>query len=410
MRARIAKQPGGRKPAILRIALAGVCVALLLFFNIFFPSKSGEFYLDKPPAAGVVPSSTHDIPHPPPTKPTVLDLSGVYQLAGRRVPLADISQIEFAFKESKREFFSYQVLNSTRVVISGSSLSSLSRGLGAFYRTVCKTELLSWADASRPTQSCFPTPNIAVFKSRAKFPIRYGWNAVTFSYSSTYWSFARYAQEIDWLALQGVNLWLAHEGQEFVFRKVFLEICQIDAATSGYFTHEAYFAWNRMGNIRAVGGLPSLEYITSRHELQLQILRRIKSLGIMPVLPAFNGFAPCGTPELKFWAGFSAEDSSVPKLSPRSDLFQRIAARVVEIQLGTYAEFLPRDQPLYFDTDAFNENPVGVEEEENFKGLADALVGPPRAVAALHGYSRVVIVMQMWFLANEWKYWTRGTF
>ena len=49
---------------------------------------------------------------------------------------------------------------------------------------------------------------------------RYYMNVVTHSYSAAFWDEDRWMQEIDWMALSGVNLPLAFTGQEWAFYRV----------------------------------------------------------------------------------------------------------------------------------------------------------------------------------------------
>ncbi|KAH9260083.1 hypothetical protein BASA81_001855 [Batrachochytrium salamandrivorans] len=338
------------------------------------------------------------------------NIDGLTYLVQRRVPIQDQGKFTFrlvaAAVEGGQEFFEWRLLPGSGLVeIESNTLNGLAMGLGEFYRRKeCGLELVLWADPTRPATSaeCFTT--VRSSGKQAKFPIRYGWNAVTFSYSTSWWSWDRYELELDWLALRGVNLLLAHEGQEYVLQQVFAGVCQAYPTDEQFFTHEAYFAWNRMGNIRAVGGTPNPKYIANRYQLQLQILQRMQELGIAPVLPAFNGFAPCfGRKKYKLWSGFSPEQSSVPRLEPESAEFKLIAARMVEFQLKAYSRYL--SSTVYFSLDPFNENSAeGMED--TFPLLAKALVQPATNAASTLGFTPQ-FVMQMWFLGNDWEFWTK---
>jgi len=52
---------------------------------------------------------------------------------------------------------------------------------------------------------------------------RYYQNVCTFSYSSVWWDWPRWEREIDWMALNGINLPLAFTGQEAVWQEVRVE-------------------------------------------------------------------------------------------------------------------------------------------------------------------------------------------
>lgn len=49
---------------------------------------------------------------------------------------------------------------------------------------------------------------------------RYYQNVCTHSYSFVWWDWARWEQEIDWMALNGINLALAWSGQEAIWQRV----------------------------------------------------------------------------------------------------------------------------------------------------------------------------------------------
>ncbi|PWA53659.1 alpha-N-acetylglucosaminidase [Artemisia annua] len=53
-------------------------------------------------------------------------------------------------------------------------------------------------------------------------PWNYYQNVVTSSYSYVWWDWERWEKEIDWMALQGINLPLAFTGQESIWQKVFM--------------------------------------------------------------------------------------------------------------------------------------------------------------------------------------------
>ena len=55
---------------------------------------------------------------------------------------------------------------------------------------------------------------------------RYYMNVVTHSYSAAFWDTDRWMQEIDWMALSGVNLPLAFTGQEWAFYRVYVHILE----------------------------------------------------------------------------------------------------------------------------------------------------------------------------------------
>ena len=62
--------------------------------------------------------------------------------------------------------------------------------------------------------------------------------------------------------------------------------------SENYFAGPAFLPWARMGNLQKWGGPLLLSWIQKQSALQLQLLRRMRSLGMTPVLSAFAGFLP----------------------------------------------------------------------------------------------------------------------
>lgn len=59
---------------------------------------------------------------------------------------------------------------------------------------------------------------------RQKSPVqfRYYMNVCTNSYSMVWWDWKRWEQEIDWMAMNGINLPLSFTGSEYIVRELFL--------------------------------------------------------------------------------------------------------------------------------------------------------------------------------------------
>ncbi|CAF1481958.1 unnamed protein product [Didymodactylos carnosus] len=106
----------------------------------------------------------------------------------------------------------------------------------------------------------------------------------------------RWEYEIDWMAMNGINIAYATTPQEYVWKKVFLQLGFNETELNDYFTGPAYLAWNRMGNLQKHGGPLSSYWLEQQFILSKQILSRFVDLGIIPVLPAFSGFMPKTAP------------------------------------------------------------------------------------------------------------------
>ena len=75
------------------------------------------------------------------------------------------------------------------------------------------------------------------------FRFRYYQNVCTVSYSSAFWNWERWEKEIDWMALQGINLPLAFTGQEAIWEMVYKEMGLTEPELAEHFSGAAFFAW-----------------------------------------------------------------------------------------------------------------------------------------------------------------------
>ncbi|XP_030852816.1 alpha-N-acetylglucosaminidase [Strongylocentrotus purpuratus] len=121
---------------------------------------------------------------------------------------------------------------------------------------------------------------------------RYYQNVCTVSYTFAWWDWERWERHIDWMALSGINLPLAFNGQEAIWQKVYLKMGLEQKDLDKHFGGPAFLAWARMGNIDGWGGPIPQSWHTNQLALQHKILKRMRELGMIPVLPAFAGHVP----------------------------------------------------------------------------------------------------------------------
>ena len=93
---------------------------------------------------------------------------------------------------------------------------------------------------TRPFSRNFPLANLSLCFS-VRF--RYYQNVCTFSYSSVWWNWNRWQREIDWMALNGINLPLAFTGQEAIWQRVYHKIGLTQQELDTFFGGPAFLAW-----------------------------------------------------------------------------------------------------------------------------------------------------------------------
>lgn len=121
---------------------------------------------------------------------------------------------------------------------------------------------------------------------------RYYLNYCTLSYSMAFWDWKRWEQELDWMALHGINLCLDIVGTDVVWRNVLLKLGYTKAEANEFVAGPAFQAWWLMNNLEGWGGPNSDNWYRQREVLQKQILKRMKELGINACLPGYSGMVP----------------------------------------------------------------------------------------------------------------------
>ena len=192
-----------------------------------------------------------------------------------------------ALPKGDKERYTVQVQDGT-VVVSGNSSVALCHG---FYAALKEQGLgiNSWS-GNRVEPGAWK----ADFKTQGSTPFRYRYcfNVVTYGYTLPYWDWKRWEQEIDYMALHGINMPLALVAQEAITARVFKRLGLTEEEIQGYLVGPAHLPWMRMGNISGVDGPMPQEWHKDQVALQHKILKRMRDLDMTPVCPGFAGFVP----------------------------------------------------------------------------------------------------------------------
>jgi alpha-N-acetylglucosaminidase len=240
------------------------------------------------------------------------------------------------------------------VLISASSIDTLSYAVGYYTRFSCGLTLgwvgggNSFTNSSRgwPCHAGLLKP---MTMARA-VPYTFQDNVCTHSYSYVWFDQAAWMKHIDWMALAGVNVFLALTGQEEIQYKTFLKFGLKDQEIREWFNGPAYLAWSRGQNIQGVGasaipengdtGLPR-SWMLGQWRLQKQILNRTRSLGMIGVLPAFQGNLPPQIKSLNPQANISTIKKNVTKgncawVASTDPLFGEVADTWMQTMLSDF--------------------------------------------------------------------------
>ncbi|XP_064127129.1 alpha-N-acetylglucosaminidase isoform X5 [Loxodonta africana] len=149
------------------------------------------------------------------------------------------------------------------------------------------------------------------------------------------------------MALNGINLALAWSGQEAIWQRVYLALGLTQSEIDEYFTGPAFLAWGRMGNLHSWGGPLPRSWHLKQLYLQHRILDRMRSFGMIPVLPAFAGHVPkavtrvfpqVNVTQMGSWGHFNCSYSCSFLLAPGDPMFPIIGSlflRELTTEFGT---------------------------------------------------------------------------
>ena len=180
--------------------------------------------------------------------------------------------------------------------IQGSTVSALTTGIGWYLNHYAHVNL-TWNNMTTDLSAVeFPVP-AAEEKRVCNVDYRYNLNYCTYSYSMAFWTRERWEQELDWMALRGINLPLALVGTDVVWKNVLEEYGysreEIDAFVAG----PGFQAWWLMSNLEGWGGPNPDWWYQRQEELCKFILSRMRELGMDPVLPGYGGILPSNAAE-----------------------------------------------------------------------------------------------------------------
>jgi alpha-N-acetylglucosaminidase len=260
------------------------------------------------------------------------------------------------------------------VLVKGSSGVAICRGAYAYLRKACSS-MVTWSGQHLALPDRFPD----YAPQRVVCPYRFTqyYNVCTFGYSTPFWNWERWERELDWMALHGITLPLALDGQEAVWQRVWMAMGLTQADLGRFSTGPAHLPWHRMGNVNYFDGPLPQGWMDQKRQLQKKILTRMRELGMTPIVPAFSGHVPEGFkrvyPDAKtftlLWGGGFRQ--TMPRLSktffldPRhSDLFKEIGRRFIQAYNQEYG------QNEYYLADPFNELNVPVTKEHRYEDLA----------------------------------------
>ncbi|MEA4936349.1 MAG: alpha-N-acetylglucosaminidase TIM-barrel domain-containing protein, partial [Paludibacter sp.] len=316
----------------------------------------------------------------------------------RRVVPTHASQfeIELITKDADdKDFFEIESVNG-KIVLRGNNGISVASALNYYLKHFTHSSI-TWNGTNLNLPDQLP---VIPDKIRRKSPYKYRYylNYCTFNYTMSWWNWERWQKEIDWMAMNGINMPLAVTGQNSVWKRVYNKLGFSDKELENFFSGPAYFNWFWMGNLDGWGGPLPASFMEGHEALQKQILAQERAFGMTPILPAFTGHVPPSFskkfPEVKTKKTTWVEFPKVNILDPNEAMFTEIGKLFMEEQINTYGT------NHYYSADTFNENTPPTTDSMYLNNISQK-VYQSMALAD----PKATWIMQGWLFYHDRDYW-----
>ena len=276
-----------------------------------------------------------------------------------------------------------------KVVLRGNNAVSLATAYNRYLKYTCHAHV-SWFGDQLQLPEKLPLPTgkerrIIQGKYRVYF------NYCTISYTASWWDWERWQREIDYMAMNAINMPLSVVGLEGVWYNTLLRFGFTDEEARSFLTGPGHFAWQWMQNIQSYGGPLPKSWIDSHVALGQQIMDRQLELGMQPIQQGFSGYVPrefkAKFPDASIrlqpsWCGFRGAG----QLDPTDPLFRKFGKA-----------FLEEDKRLFgahgvYAADPFHESAPPVKTKEYLNAVGKSIYQlfkdfDERAVWAMQAWS-----------------------
>lgn len=187
----------------------------------------------------------------------------------------------------------YYILEDTadgKIRIRANNGVSLASGVNYYYKYYCNVHISQETRQTKMPDSVVPINGSVRKDSQVKY--RYAYNYCTFSYTMAFWGEEKWQNELDWLALSGVNLMLDVTGYEYVWLRFLTGIGYSFLDAKDIICGSAYYAWQYMCNIEGKEAPLHNQWFADRVELARRNHRRMLALGIQPLFEVYTGMLP----------------------------------------------------------------------------------------------------------------------
>ena len=257
-----------------------------------------------------------------------------------------------------------------KIILRGNNAVSLATAFNWYLKYTCHAHV-SWFGNQLELPAKLPQP---VHKERRIINGKYRvyMNYCTVSYTAAWWNWERWQQELDYMAMNAINMPLFSVGLDGVWYNTLLRFNFTEEEARAFLTGPGHSAWQWMQNIQSYGGPLPKSVIDKHVALGKKILARQLELGMQPIQQGFSGYVPRELqkkyPQAKIsmkrkWCGFDG----TAQLDPTDPLFHEMGLAFLEEQdklFGSYGAYA---------ADPFHESAPPVDTPEYLKSVGQTI-------------------------------------
>ena len=322
---------------------------------------------------------------------TIAEVRGIVE---RTVGADYLDWFEFEIRQDASAGNDYYVLEDTpegKIRIRANNGVSLAAGLNYYYKYYCNVHISQETRQTKMPASVVPINAIVRKDSQVKY--RYAYNYCTFSYTMAFWGESKWQDELDWLALSGVNLMLDVTGYEYVWLKYLTGIGYSFLDAKDIICGSAYYAWQYMGNIEGKEAPLHNQWFTDRVELARRNHRRMLALGIQPLFEVYTGILPNEILD----HGIDIDANLVMSQARWADMYRPAMLRTDNETYNSYAEiFYQAQRDAFGDITDYYGGDIFHEGGTRPADLSDAVISEQIMQQLLKADGDAVWVIQSW--------------
>lgn len=294
----------------------------------------------------------------------------VYDLIERVTPgYASQYRLEIIPSENGNDIYEVDG-DGQKIILRGNNAVSLATAFNWYLKYTCHAHV-SWFGNQLELPAKLPQP---VHKERRIINGKYRvyMNYCTVSYTAAWWNWERWQQELDYMAMNAINMPLFSVGLDGVWYNTLLRFNFTEEEARAFLTGPGHSAWQWMQNIQSYGGPLPKSVIDKHVALEKKILARQLELGMQPIQQGFSGYVPRELqkkyPQAKIsmkrkWCGFDG----TAQLDPTDPLFHEMGLAFLEEQdklFGSYGAYA---------ADPFHESAPPVDTPEYLKSVGQTI-------------------------------------